>query len=128
MGLSIGSLNFPGLCGPIVPANWELQMKLSKFFAVIGESVILGGVGGRPIAASFWMYDGYETALDLENAINQVNSHIGDTGTLAIDGAAARSWDKVLFLGFVPERDPLLDPQLGWIMIGNVLFRQLSPI
>ncbi len=127
MGLSIGSLNFPGLCGPIIPANWELQMKLSKFFGVIGESVILGGMGGRPIAARFWMYDSYETAQDLENTINQVNSYIGEYGTLSINGTAARSWDKVLFLGFVPAQDPLFDSSLGWIMIGDLFFRQLTP-
>lgn len=129
MSISLAGLNFYGTVGHIIEGAWEFDVKRTKFFGVIGESEILGGIGSRKITAPYWFYNSFSTGANLADALYDLDSYIGLNGTLTESGTISRSWEKVTFDGFTRDssRGMIFSAQLGWLIIGTLNFTQLGP-
>ena len=128
MGLSYpGVLAFYGTIGHIKLGEWKFDVKRTKFFGVIGESEIPGGMGARSLEVPYWMYsESITTGGEANDSIDFINSYIGENGTLTEDGTIERTFENTTFDGFVVERGPILT-NIGWLVTGTLKFTQLQP-
>ena len=129
MALYLSDLNFYGTVGHIIEGPWEFDVKRTKFFGVIGKSEIPGGIGSRQITAPFWFYNSFESGADLADALYDLDSYIGTSGTLTETGTISRTWEKTTFDGFSRDssKGMIFSAQLGWLIIGTLNFTQLGP-
>jgi hypothetical protein len=135
--IDFNGFEFPGTHGPLVIAAPELQMKLTKFQGVRGESAIMGQSAGRTIWCKICIHRQFTTAIRLARFIEDVATAVGKYGTLrerrvANVGITQDNFNSVTFLGFemgpdgpLPDTSGTLDgANPSWYCEGILRFRQ----
>lgn len=127
MTISHAGFSYPGTAEEMKVGEWERAVQYTSAFAVKGVSQLDGAVRSRTLEARQYLYNSF-TATTLIAFIAASDLKIGTVGTLVDNGLQPRTLKNVEFLGFVLEEGPLpTAPDGGWIAIGVLNFRQLSP-
>lgn len=84
----------------------RLQIKLTSFWGVIGESELRGERGMRTIEVLMTLHNGYPSHASLLGELAGIDICIGNHGNLVIDSSAPRTFHHVTFDGFTPGRSP----------------------
>jgi hypothetical protein len=132
MSVTLAGYNFesPGIIRPVRQEPWEVNVVRKRWFAVIGETTLVGAKTSRRLSMPVHYY-GAATHVALQGAIANLQSYVEVlNGTLTVDfgGGDSSSWTNVTFTGFEITKDPFVDGSgvNGWQIEGNLNFRQIA--
>jgi hypothetical protein len=129
MSLTLGTLDTgAALHGTIKPSAWSFARSVQTFFGATGAIYLQGKLHDRELSCWCWP-SAYNTHEDLQDAIETINSKIGESGTLTwTSGSDVKTFTNCVFDGFEPEEDPWLDGSgiNGWQVKGTLKFRQIK--
>ena len=123
MTISLGGYNFESVKhGTLLAPPYAVQESVQSWWGVSGAAILLGKqtVRENTIEVTF---TGYTSESDLRSAVATMQGHVGDNGTLDVDGV---SWPKSYFKGFMPDGPPFKDGSgvNGWVQFGKLMFTQ----
>lgn len=116
-----------GTCGQLQVGEWDPLLARTVFFGVIGESEIVGGVGGRDIECEVWIHNSWNNSAAVVNAITTLENATNSNGLLVESGPVYREFPNCTFLGCRVDRGPLPSNTVGWFAIATLRWRQLQP-
>ena len=121
--LSTGS----ALHGSLKAGQWERSVAVQRFFGLFGEYHLQGRPHGRDLTTWCQPY-GYANRSDLQDAIDLINTHQGDSGSVFVEiGNDQTAYDNCVFEGFEIDEEPWLDGSgiNGWQVMGTLRWRQI---
>ena len=114
--------------GSLTAEPWDAARVIQPYFGLTGETVLTGGLRGRPLSA-WLLLTGFSTHELLHDQIELVNSYILTSGILLWTvGADSRPFANSEFYGLTLDEDPWEDGAgvNGWNVLGRLHFRQIK--
>lgn len=125
MSILHAGFTFDGRAGTILPGPLRLPKQRISFPGIDGVSILIGVPKERILQCEYTI-DGESSVADLNTTIAAINAHQGNSGTLAVSGTAAVTYQNCLFEQFIPREAPKnsVGGETGWLIRGVLVWTQ----
>lgn len=117
----------------------ELLVRRQRYWNLIGSTEIRGKPTDRQITLDFILRNNYATYADLAEALDLLDSTVGEHGILTIVDEANglnRDFGRATFMGFTPGQDEMSgpkkdeanDPPWGWWIRGVCTWHDVASV